>query len=161
MTPELGARAMSEGQRLDRHALAMAIWLSLGLVAAALFSYGFGAGGELSILLAFAALIAAIAGHVIVNAFYRTTFTARELALGLVLYAAGLVAFGLAVILGRRFADQHLVAMSVGFLALFAAVLFYMITHFGVRWVFEAFDVISDFRPGEERSGADRKEDAR
>jgi hypothetical protein len=63
--------------------------------------------------------------------------------------------------LGLRFAERHLVAMSVGFLALFAAVLFYMITHFGVRRVFDAFDVISDFRPGVERGGANREENAR
>jgi hypothetical protein len=137
---------LSKNQILDRHALVMAVWLSFGLVSITLLNYGVGAGGTPFILLAFAAIFAAFIGHVIVNAVYHTTFTPRELALGLVVYATGLVAFGAAMLLAPGFGARHFLAISGGFIAIFAAVLFYMITHFGVRRVFNAFDVVSDFR---------------
>ncbi|MGE0213559.1 MAG: hypothetical protein AB7S41_17865 [Parvibaculaceae bacterium] len=134
-------------QAIDRHALVMTIWLSFGLVAASLFEYGFGAGGVFFVLAGFVVVLAAFAGHVIVNVVHRTTFTPRELALGLVIYAAALVSFGLATLLAPGFAARNFLPLSLGFLALFAVVVFYMVTHFGVRRVFDAFDVIRDFRP--------------
>src|ERR1700729_1685665 len=82
---------------LDRHALVIAVWLPLLLVAAAVFHYGFGAGGWPFITAGFAVLIAAFAGHVIVNATLGTQFTPKEVALGLVVYCAGLLAAGLAL----------------------------------------------------------------
>jgi len=134
-------------QSLDRHALVMTIWLSFGLVGVALFDYGLGAGGTPFILAAFGAVLAAFVGHVIVNAVHGTTFTPRELALGLVLYAVSLVAFGLAILLSPGFAANHFVPISLGLMAVFASVVFYMITHFGARRAFDAFDVIRDFTP--------------
>lgn len=137
---------LSRTTALDRHALVMAIWLAFGLVAATLFSYGAGLGGWPFILAAFAALFAAFVGHVIVNAVYRTTFTARELGLGLVLYAAALLGFVIAALFSVPFVEKEFASISLGFLALSAVVVFYMITHFGVRRAFDAFDVIRDFR---------------
>lgn len=136
--------ALSGTEALDRHALVMAEWLAAGSVAAVLFHHGLGRGGALSILLAFAAVLAGFAGHIVINAVYRTTFTRRELALGLVTYAAGLLAFGAGVLVSPG-VGRHFVLISLGFLAVFAAVLFYMITYFGVRGAFEGFDVIRDF----------------
>lgn len=140
--------ALTRTEALDRHALVMAAWLAVGSVAAALFHYGLGKGGALFILLGFAAIVAGFVAHIVVNAVYRTTFTPRELALGLVVYAACLIAFGAGALLSPA-VGKHFVLISLGFLAVFASVLFYMITHFGVRRVFEGFDVIRDFRPRE------------
>jgi hypothetical protein len=136
---------------LDRHALVTAIWLALGFVAIALFDHGFAAGGPAFHLWAFGVIAAAFVGHVIVNAVFKTVFTARELALGLIAYAVALVAFGVATLLSPEFAERNFAALSVGLVALFAMVVFYMITHFGARRVFDAFDVIRDFKPDEER----------
>jgi hypothetical protein len=138
---------LTKPQALDRHALVMAMWLAFGLVALTLFDHGFGSGGAPFILAAFGAILAAFIGHVVVNVVYRTTFTPRELALGLVLYAAGLVAFGLATLFAPGFAARNFVPLSLGFVAVSVSVVFYMVTHFGARRVFDAFDVIRDFRP--------------
>lgn len=132
---------------LDRHALVMAIWLAFGFVGLVLFDRGLGAGGVPAIAAAFGMVLAAFAGHIVVNAAYGTTFTRGELALGLVLYATGLVALGVATLFSPDFATRHFLAFSLGFLAVFAGVIFYMVTHFGVRRVFTAFDAIRDFRP--------------
>ncbi|HWA41616.1 MAG TPA: hypothetical protein VHA10_00275 [Hypericibacter adhaerens] len=136
---------LTKTQALDRHALVMAIWLALGLVAVMLFDYGSDGGGWIATLSAFGAVLAAFIGHIIVNAVYDTGFSRRELALGLVIYAGALVACGLAALLVPGFGTRNFLPLSLGFGGLFAAVVFYMITHFGVRRSFEAFDVIGDF----------------
>lgn len=150
---------MTAPAALDRHALVMALWLALGLVAFALFNHGLGADAPGFTASAFGVILAAFVGHVIVNAVYRTTFTPRELALGLVVYAAGLIAFGLATLFAEDLDADNIVILGLGFLAIFLGVGFYMVTHFGMRRVFDAFDVIRDFRPEEDarRRTGDRR----
>lgn len=138
--------SLTKTQALDRHALVMAIWLAFGFVAIVLFHYGSGAGGWVCTLAAFGVVLAAFIGHVIVNAVYETTFTPRELGLGLIFYAGSVVACGLAALFVPGFGARNFLPLSLGFAAIFVGVIFYMITHFGVRRVFEGFDVIRDFR---------------
>ena len=135
---------LSQQEALDRHALATAIWLSSGFVALILASYGFKGGGAWFLLAAFGSLLAGFAGHVIVNAVYRAIFTAGEIALGLVAYCAGLAIFGGAVLLSEM-DSRDVVPLCLGFLALFAAAVLYMVTRFGLRRAFDAFDVVRDF----------------
>lgn len=139
---------------LDRHALVTALWLSFGIISIALFDYGFGAGGAWATAAGFAVIVAGFAVHIIVNVVYDTGFSPRELALGLVAFAAGLVAFVLAILVVPGFAERNFAVLSIGFVAIFVAGIFYMVTHYGVRRVFDAFDVVRDFRPGG-RSGRD------
>jgi hypothetical protein len=136
-------------EALDRHVLVMTIWLTAGLLAATLFHYGVGNGGPLFILAAFAAIIAAFTGHVVVNFVVGDGFTTRELALGLVLYATALMVFVGAALTSPDFAAKALLPTGVGFLAVFAAVVFYMVVHSGVRRAFDAFDAIRSFRARE------------
>jgi hypothetical protein len=131
---------------VDRHALVLTIWLSAGLIAATLFHYGLGTGGPLHILAAFGVVIAGFAGHVIVNVVVGAGFTVGELALGLVLYGTALIAFGCAALVSHEFVARAALPSGLGFLAIFAAVVFYMIVHSGVRGAFEAFDAIRSFR---------------
>lgn len=133
---------------LDRHALVMTIWLTAGLIAATLFHYGIGGGGALFILAAFAVVIAGFAGHVIVNVVLGGGFTMRELALGLVLYAAALVAFAGAALVSHDFAAHAFLPTSIGLIAIFAAFVFYLVVHSGVRRAFDAFDTVRSFRAG-------------
>ena len=137
---------LTKTQALDRHALVMAIWLAFGFVAIVLFHYGSGTGGMTFTLAAFGVVLATFVGHIIVNAVYGTTFTSRELGLGLIFYAGGVVACGLAALFVPGFGARNFLPLSLGFGAIFVGVTFYMITHFGVRRVFDAFDVIRDFR---------------
>ncbi len=96
---------------------------------------------------AFAVVIAAFVSHVIVNVTLGTLFTPKEVALGLIVYAAGLLAFGFAMLLSPSFRSAAALAVSVGFLGTAAVVIFTMITWLGVRGAFNAFDVIRRFRP--------------
>ena len=133
--------------RLDRHALVMAIWLPAGFVAAMTFHHGFAAGGPWWIAGGFGAVLGGFALHIIANAVLGTDFTVREVAVGLVISACGLVALGLAVLLVDGFAGRFFLPIAGGAFALTAAVAFYMITRYGVRQAFEKFDAIRDFNP--------------
>jgi hypothetical protein len=134
-----------EMRALDRHALTTTIWLCCGFVAAACFSYGFGAGGVLFVACGFTVILAGFIAHIIVNAVHDAYFTSRELALGLIAYAVALVSFGLTLLLSQDFARRQFLPVSLGLIIVPATVLFYMIVHFGVRRTFESFDVIRRF----------------
>ncbi len=131
---------------LDRHALVMAVWLPLVLVAAAAFHYGFATGGWPFIGAGFAVLIAAFVGHVIVNVILGTRFTPSEVALGLVIYCTGVLAFGLAILLSSSFQSLYVLPVSVGLLCVAAVIVITMILWLGLRGAFESFDVIRRFK---------------
>lgn len=135
-----------ETKALDRHALAFTIWLTAGIVVATSYHFGIGAGGSPFIAAAFVAVGIAFAGHVVINFTLGADFNPRELALGLVIYAAALAAFGVATLLSPAFARQALLPTSLGFIALLAEFAFYMVAKSGLRSAFEAFDVIRSFR---------------
>ena len=134
-------------ERLDRHALVLAVWLPAGFVALGLWHYGFGAGGAWWVAAGFAALLAGFAAHVIVNAVLGTGFNPGETGLGLVLYATATVALVLAVLLGDGFAARFFLAVAGGMIALLLAAVFYLLTRFGTRGAFDRFDVIRDNNP--------------
>lgn len=131
-------------ERLDRHALVVAVWLAAGAVAAVLFHMGFGAGGLLWLAGGFAALLAGFAGHVIVNAVLGTNFTPRELALGLVAMLVALLGLMLATLLVDGFSERFFLPVTAGIVSLVAAVVLTLVTRFGPRRAFEVFDVIRD-----------------
>lgn len=132
---------------LDRHALVMAVWLALGFLALSLLARGVLARDPWLVSAGFATVVAGFAAHVIINAVGGTRFTPREVALGLVVYGLGLSWFLLSLLFRNEVALELFVPLSLGFLAVTAAVIFYMLTHFGVRGAFTAFDVIRDFGP--------------
>jgi len=137
---------MSKIDALDRHALVLAVWLPLVLVATALFHHGFGVGGWPFIAAGFGVLIVAFAVHVIVNVMLGTLFTPREVALGLVVYCAALLAFGLTTLASPAFRTADAVPVSLGFLATALAVIITMILWLGLRGAFDSFDVIRRFK---------------
>lgn len=150
---------LTKTQALDRHVLVMTLWLSFGVVAVTLFHYGTSVGGALFIFAGFAMILCAFIGHIIVNAVLRSPFTRSELALGLVLYAAGLIALGLATLLGPAFRANAFLPACAGFLLIFASVIFYMIVQYGLRRSFDNFDVIRSFSPqapGPQRRRSDK-----
>ncbi len=132
-------------ERVDRHALALTIWLAAGVVASTLYHYGVRAGGWPFIVAAFAVIAAAFAGHVIVNVVFRSEFSVRERALGLVCYAVLLIIFGLATLVSSDFANRAFLPTSAGLVALLAVIVFSMVVKSGVRSSFEAFDIIRSF----------------
>jgi hypothetical protein len=134
-------------EMLDRHALVLAVWLPAGFVALGLLHYGFGPGGAWWLAAGFAALLAGFVAHVIVNAVLGTTFTAHEAGLGMVVYAIGMVALVLAVLLGDGFAVRFFLPVASGMIALLLAAVFYMLICFGTRDAFNKFDIIRNNNP--------------
>ena len=130
--------------KLDRHALVVAVWLAAGAIALVLFHFGFGAGGRGWLAGGFAAVLAGFASHVIVNAVTGTGFTPREVALGLVAMLAALLALVLATLLVVGFSAQFFLPVSGGLICLVLAVVLPMVTRHGPRRAFEVFDVIRD-----------------
>ena len=133
--------------RLDRHALVLAVWLPAGFVALGLLHYGFGAGGAWWVAAGFVAVLTGFAAHVIVSAVLGSSFTARETGLGMVVYATGLVALVLAVLIGDGFAARFFLPVAGGMIALLLAAVFYMLTRYGSRDAFDKFDSIRDNNP--------------
>jgi len=144
---DAGGNVLDEREALDRHALVMAVWLPLGFVAVALFARGWSVIDPWLIAGGFAVVLAGFVGHVIINAVYRSLFTPRELALGLVIYGVSLIAWLLALPLGSTAASALFAPLGIGYVTVLIVVVFYLVTHFGVRRAFDAFDVIRDFRP--------------
>ena len=147
MTQTVRAMSTRELEALDRHALVMTIWLPLVVVAATAFHYGFGAGEWPFVSAGFALLIVAFAGHVTVNVRLGTRFTVREVALGLVVYCASVVAFGFAMLLSPMFRSEFALPVSLGLLGTAAAIIMTMLLWLGLRGAFESFDVIRRFKP--------------
>jgi len=131
---------------LDRHALVIAVWLPVGPVGGSLLYYGIGRGSAVCILGAFLLVVVAFIGHLLVNLAYRTTFSPRERALGLVLYVMALLAFGLTALVDPAFPAGMFAPLCGGFVLLFSVVVFTMLISYGTRGAFEAFDVIRSFR---------------
>jgi hypothetical protein len=135
-----------ELEALDRHALVLAIWLPLILVAATAFHYGFEQGGWPFICAGFVIVLAAFIGHVIVNVVCETQFTAREVALGLITYCVSVLGFGLAMLLSPSFQRLYAVPVTLGLLGIASAIVMTMILWLGLRGAFESFDVIRRFK---------------
>ena len=133
--------------RLDRHALVLAIWLAAGFVAVMLLHYGFGVGGLPWLAGGFAALLCGFALHVIVNAVLGTGFTPREVGLGMVVYLAGWLALVLATLLIDGFSGRFLLPVAGGMILLVLVVVVTLVTRLGARGAFDAFDVIRDTNP--------------
>lgn len=139
---------MTPYDRLDRHALVMAIWIPSTFVAAILLHRGLVAGGDWWILAGFAAVIAAFVGHIIVNAVLGTGFTTGERALGILFFAVSLLGFLLTVLLGAaELSARIFLPVGLGLMSLAVAVVAYLVIAFGARSAFEKFDVIRDNNP--------------
>lgn len=131
--------------RLDRHALVMALWSPVALVAAALLHLGLTGGGGWWIAAGFVAILVGFAGHIIANAALGTDFTSGEVALGGVVYAAAVVALLMGALLARsERIEPVLLPVGLGLAALLVAVIAYLLIAYGPRRAFEKFDVIRD-----------------
>jgi mannose/fructose/N-acetylgalactosamine-specific phosphotransferase system component IIC len=74
-------------------------------------------------------------------------FTPKEVALGLVVYCAGLLAAGFATLVSMVFRSHYALPVSLGFLGTATVVIFTMILWLGLRGAFDSFDVIRRFKP--------------
>ena len=146
-----GLRAMSDTphmDRLDRHALVMAIWCPASFLALALLHHGVTSGGGRWIAAGFVPILGAFVGHVIVNAVLKTEFTAGETALGAGAYGLALVGLLLTALLGtKELVAAIFLPAGIGLAALLSAVIIYLVIRFGPRGAFERFEVVRDNNP--------------
>ena len=123
------------------------IWLPALAIATVAAHVGFARANGWWVFASFTPLLTAFACHVIANAVFKTDFTAREVAVSLVLSASALIAVCLSTLFVDGFADRFFLPVVGGATTLVAAIAFYMVTRYGVRSAFEKFDVIRDFHP--------------
>ncbi|MEQ1941558.1 hypothetical protein ABMA32_03955 [Mesorhizobium sp. VNQ89] len=136
---------MKPYDRLDRHALVMAIWTPSAFVAATLLHRGLSSGGAWWIFSGFAVIIAAFVAHIIANAVLGKGFTTGERALGIVAFAASVLALLLAVLVGPPGLGARIfLPVGLGLISLVVAVVAYLVIAFGARGAFEQFDVVRD-----------------
>ena len=132
-------------QRLDRHALIMAIWTPALFAAAVLFHAGYLYENNWWFVSSFGALIIAFCGHVIANAVLRTGFTAGETALGSTLLVAATLAFLVMILVAPdELVSRLQLPVGLGLGALVVVVAISMLISFGPRRSFEKFDVVRD-----------------
>ncbi|MCE2747924.1 MAG: hypothetical protein LW715_03835 [Rhodobacter sp.] len=134
-------------QRLDRHALVMAVWLPAAFLATAVFHHGFGPGGAWWVAGGFGVLLAGFGAHVIVNAVLGTDFSAREVALALSAFALATLAIIFPVLLTPGFAARFFWPAALGMMALAGAAILYMVIRNRPRAAFARFDIIRDNNP--------------
>lgn len=139
---------MTSYDRVDRHALVMAIWTPSTFVAATLLHKGLVSGGDWWFFAGFAAVIAAFVAHIVVNSVLKMGFTAGERALGIVAYVVALVSLLSSVLLGpAELGARIFLPVGLGLMSLVGAVVAYLVIAFGARAAFERFDVIRDNNP--------------
>lgn len=133
-------------ERLDRHALVMALWSPSALVAAALLHRGIVmTDNPWWIAAGFAVIVAAFIGHILVNAILGTEFTTGETALAMVVFAIALVALVLTALIGPPALGARIVLpVGAGLAGLVLTVVVYLVIAFGPRSAFGKFDVIRD-----------------
>lgn len=136
---------LSRKQQVERHALVLSFWLALGFAGSILVQLGFRRSDALVTLAGFAVLIAGFIGHIIINKYYETSFTERETALGLLMYSVSLLGFLLLGVFSDAFTRTNFISGAAGFVAIFATVIFFMISRYGLRQAFNFFDVIRKF----------------
>ena len=140
---------MDAMERLDRHALVMAIWTPSAFAAATLLHMGLAmGGGGWWIAAGFAVIHAAFVGHIIVNAVLGTSFTTGETALGMAAFAAALVVLLVSALFGSPGTDARVfLPVGLGLASLVVAVVLYLVIAFGPRGAFRRFDIIRDNNP--------------
>lgn len=123
---------------IERSVLVFTTWVALGMLSLTLFlegveldNYWVALAGTLFLVLAFCA-------HMIINAIYRTGYSAGETALGLTSFAV----IALLVVVGfitGQLDEQDFMACLTLFVVLLLGFLSYLITRYGLRGAYSAF----------------------
>lgn len=134
--------------RLERHALVMAIWSPSAVGAAALMHRGLSVAGPWWIAAGFGAILAAFCAHIIINVVTQSRFTAGETALGAFAFAVAVLMLLFGRLVGGEGVDASVfIATGLGLASLVAAVIVYLLIAHGPRGAFARFDVIRDNNP--------------
>ena len=132
-----------EDERLNRHALVVAIWSPLIFVAAIALQIGISRCSSVWIAAAFTTILFGFVCHIIVNAALKTEFTKGETALGALIFTFAVMFFAASHVVFESGNLRHLLLpMSAGFSSLIGAVIIYLLIMYGPRKSLEKFDII-------------------
>ena len=136
-------RNVSDDEKLNRHALVVAIWSPFILVAAIAMQIGVNALSPVWISITFVVILMGFVCHIIVNTALSTEFTQGETALGGACFVLAILVFAGFNILSydAKFAILVL-PISAGFSSLIGAVVIYLLIAYGPRKTLEKFDII-------------------
>ena len=141
-------RNATDDEKLNRHALVVAIWSPVIFVAAIVFQIGLKIYNPVWIAAAFVIILLGFVSHVIVNAVLATEFTKGETALGAVCFTLAVMVFAVSGILSE---DQNfyrlILPVTVGFSSLIGAIIIHLLIMYGPRKSLEKFDFIRNNNP--------------
>ncbi len=132
-----------QDEKLNRHALVVAVWSSLIFVAAIPLQIGIVTYSPVWIAVAFITILLGFICHIVINAAMETEFTRAETALGAVSFSFAVLSFSISCLVFETENLKRLILpMSAGFSSLIGAVIIYLLIMYGPRKSLEKFDVI-------------------
>lgn len=132
-----------EDEKLNRHALVVAVWSPIIFVAAIALQIGIVIYSPVWIAAAYIIILLGFVCHIVVNAALKTEFTKGETALGAVSFSCAVMFFAISCLVFESENLKRLILpMSAGFSSLISAVIIYLLIIYGPRKSLEKFDVI-------------------
>jgi len=114
-------------------------WGLLGSFAVTFILSGFGNGEVVYAIIGFGLLILAFVAHIIINRIYGVGFNNGEIAIGFIVFGVALLGFVANRFLGAGYSAGETIAGVLGFGALAAAFIAYVITKYGLKGAFSMF----------------------
>lgn len=138
-------QTMTNQERQERHGLILSLWIGFASMAVILFHLGLTKDNWIFLSAGFALFLAGFIAHIIVNAVAGTGFQTREAILGLFVFALGILAFLISVVIGVEYSTENFLTISSGLVLILVMIIFYMITKNGLRDAFDQFNIIKSF----------------
>lgn len=139
---------MTQDDATEHRLAVMTGWAFFGSFGVCLILSGFAEDSLIAGLAGYATLIAGFIAHVIVNAIYRAGFTQPQIALALGAFTVGVLCFIASVLFDPGFGEVDVATGLVGFSALAAAFVIYIIINYGVRG---SYQMVYRLHAGERR----------
>ncbi len=121
------------GEAQEHRLAAMTNWAFFGSYGICLILSGFAEASMIAGLAGFAALISGFAAHIVINRIFRVGFNQPEIALALGSFVVGVLCYLASVLVDPSFGEANAASGLIGFSALAAAFVIYVIVNYGVR----------------------------
>ena len=141
-------RNANEDEKLNRHALVVAIWSPVIFTAAIALQVGIKIYNPAWILAAFAIILVGLVCHIIANSALGAEFTKGETALGALCFILAVMVFAaFGFITDDESFYRLILPIAVGFSSLIGAIIIYLLIMYGPRKSLEKFDLIRNNNP--------------
>ena len=138
-------QTMTDQERQERHGLVLSLWISFASMAVIFIHLGLSKDNWIFLSAGFVLFLVGFIGHIIVNAIAGTGFQTREAILGLFIFAVGILAFLISLIIGVEYSPANFITLFGGLVLILLTIIFYMITKHGLRESFDQFNIINSF----------------